>query len=77
MSFIPSLLLNFSALLLGALGALAAGSGGALAFALEGMMLTGGLAGALSSHLPAVLSMLIAGIAFLLRKIPVVRHIVP
>ena len=33
MSFIPSLLLNFSALLLGALGALAAGSGGALALA--------------------------------------------
>ena len=43
MSFIPSLLLNFSALLLGALGALAAGSGGALAFALEGMLLAGGL----------------------------------
>lgn len=63
MSFIPSLLLNFSALLLGALGALAAGSGGALAFALEGIMLAGGLAGALSSHLPVLLSLLIAGTA--------------
>ena len=46
---------------MGALGASFLGPGWAFAFSLEGVMLLGGLMGALSSHLPAALSLLIAG----------------
>ena len=63
MSLITSCLLSFSALLLGGMGALAAGHAGGLAFGLEGMMVAGGLAGLLCSHLSAAVSLLIAGAA--------------
>ena len=63
MTLISSVLLHFAALLLGALGAMTAGWSGALCFALEGIMLSGGLAGAMTSHLPWALSLLTAGAA--------------
>ena len=61
MTFATSAFLTVSALVLGGLGALFAGQCGMLAFALEGVMLLGGLAGTLFSHGPLWLCLLIAG----------------
>lgn len=63
MTFVSSAVLYTAALTLGALGAGFLGPGWALALSLEGVMLLGGLAGALASHLPVALSLLIAGAA--------------
>lgn len=60
-TFAASLSLHFSALLLGALAGMTAGQGGMLLFALEGVMLAGGLTGVLLSHGPAAVSLLAAG----------------
>lgn len=61
MTFAASLSLFFAALLLGALAAAAAGRGGMKLFALEGVMLCGGLTGVLLSHEPVWISLLSAG----------------
>ena len=61
MTFTASLSLFGAALLLGAIAACAAGRGGMTLFALEGVMLAGGLTGVLLSHEPAWLSLLAAG----------------
>ena len=61
MTFTASLSLFGAALLLGAIAACAAGRGGVTLFALEGVMLCGGLAGVLFSHEPVWLSLLAAG----------------
>ena len=61
MTFTASLSLFFAALLLGAMAANAAGRGGVTLFALEGVMLSGGLTGVLFSHEPAWISLLAAG----------------
>ena len=63
MNLATSAFLNFAALLLGAMGAMTAGYSGGLAFALEGMMTAGGLAGVLCSHQPAPAGLLAAGAA--------------
>ncbi len=61
MTFTASLSLFGAALLLGAMAACAAGCGGMTLFALEGVMLAGGLTGVLFSHEPAWVSLLAAG----------------
>lgn len=61
MTFAASLSLFFAALLLGVLAASVAGRGGRTLYALEGVMLTGGLTGVLLSHEPAGVSLLAAG----------------
>ena len=61
MTFAASLSLFFSALLLGALAASVAGRGGMKCYALEGVMLCGGLTGVLLSHEPVGVSLLAAG----------------
>lgn len=61
MTFTASLSLFGAALLLGAMAACAAGRGGVTLFALEGMMLSGGLTGVLFSHESAWISLLAAG----------------
>ena len=62
MSFTTSVLLYYFSVLLGAAGALCAGHSGTLAFALEGIMTAGGLAGLLCSHLPVAAALLAAGL---------------
>lgn len=61
MTFAASLLLFFAALLLGALAAAVAGRGGMKLYALEGIMLCGGLTGVLLSHEPVWVSLPAAG----------------
>lgn len=61
MTFTASLSLFGAALLLGAMAACAAERGGVTLFALEGVMLAGGLTGVLLSHEPAWISLLAAG----------------
>ena len=61
MTLTASLSLHFTALLLGALAALTAGCGGTVLFALEGVMLAGGLTGVLLSHASTAVSLLAAG----------------
>ncbi len=61
MTFTASLSLFFAALLLGALASVIAGRGGRPLYALEGVMLCGGLTGVLLSHEPAWISLLAAG----------------
>lgn len=61
MTFTASLSLFFAALLMSALAAAVAGQGGRTLYALEGVMLCGGLAGVLFSHEPAWVSLLAAG----------------
>ncbi len=78
MTFTASLALFGSALLLGALAASAAGCGGMMFFALEGVMLCGGLAGVLFSHEPVWVSLLAAGgagaAAALLWSLPLLKR---
>ena len=78
MTFTASLSLFFAALLLGALAAAIAGRGGRSLYALEGVMLTGGLTGVLLSHEPAGVSLLAAGgagaAAALLWGLPLLRY---
>ena len=62
MTFTASLSLFGAALLLGAMAASAAGCGGMVFYALEGVMLAGGLTGVLFSHAPVWFSLLAAGI---------------
>ena len=61
MTFAASLSLHGAALLLGALAAAAAGCGGVAFYALEGVMLAGGLTGVLFSHAPVWVSLLASG----------------
>ncbi len=61
MTFAASLSLFFAALLLGALAAAVAGHGGMKLYALEGIMLCGGLTGVLLSHEPVWVSLPAAG----------------
>ena len=61
MTFAASLSLFFAALLLGALAAAVAGRGGMKLYALEGIMLCGGLTGVLLSHEPVWVSLPAAG----------------
>lgn len=61
MTFAASLSLFGAALLLGAFAASAAGRGGRMFYALEGVMLAGGLTGVLLSHEPVWVSLLAAG----------------
>ncbi len=61
MTFTASAALLGAALLLGALAASAAGHGGMPLFALEGVMLAGGLTGVLFSHEPVWVSLLASG----------------
>ena len=61
MTFAASLSLHGAALLLGALAAAAAGCGGVAFYALEGVMLAGGLTGVLFSHAPVWVSLLVSG----------------
>lgn len=61
MTFAASLALFGAALLLGALAASVAGRGGMKCYALEGVMLCGGLTGVLLSHEPVWVSLLAAG----------------
>lgn len=61
MNFVTSFILYCSALLLGALGSCAVGSGVAAAFALEGVMLAGGMAGLLCSHYPVWVCLPVSG----------------
>lgn len=63
MTFTASCVLFGAALLLGALAAAAAGCGGRTLYALEGVMLAGGVTGALFSHEPVWISLLAAGVA--------------
>lgn len=78
MTFTASLSLFFAALLMSALAAAVAGQGGRTFYALEGVMLCGGLAGVLLSHEPAWVSLLAAGGAgmgaALLWGLPFLRH---
>ena len=78
MTFAASLSLFGAALLLGALAAAVAGRGGMKCYALEGVMLCGGLVGVLLSHEPAGVSLLAAGgagmAAALLWGMPLLRR---
>ena len=78
MTFTASLSLFGAALLLGAMAASAAGQCGMLFFALEGVMLAGGLSGVLLSHEPVWVSLLAAGgagaCAALLWGLPLLRR---